>query len=242
MILRFLRRFRKPPPAHVRTACISGQRAVSSEHSQFTIHNSQFTISSMFVPSRCELEQVGQSGTKIGVFRGSGYNLCHFYQRSGCKTYVYTVSTSISYVSTGNFRCRVSGTPKDPLHPPDPRSKWRDPLRTRIMQIRRMALNCHGFQAVDQGRKPKSRRRLAADERLLSHAPHAPGDEFSRRAAETPRHKLSWVSVRYVYSPRTKVLWQNILTFFRYAEPSESDARPDAARNRRTAPMLQMQF
>ena len=47
------------------------------------------------------------------------------------------------------------------------------------------------------------RRRLAADKRLLSHAPHAPEDEFSRRDAGTPRRKLSWVSVRHVSSPRT---------------------------------------
>ena len=70
--------------------------------SGFTIHNSPFTI------SRCLSRpaangQVEQSGTKIGVFRGGGHNLCHFCQRSGCKTYVSTTLTSISRVSRGAF-------------------------------------------------------------------------------------------------------------------------------------------
>jgi len=36
----------------------------------------------MFVPSRRELGQMGQSGTKIGVPATCGYNYCHFCQRS----------------------------------------------------------------------------------------------------------------------------------------------------------------
>ena len=47
--------------------------------------------------------QVGQSGTRIGVLATCGYNYCHFCQRSGCKTYVYISSMSVSYVSRAIF-------------------------------------------------------------------------------------------------------------------------------------------
>ena len=50
--------------------------------------------------------QVGQSGTRIGVPAACGYNFCHYCQRSGCTTSVYTVTMIISRVSTGDFRCR----------------------------------------------------------------------------------------------------------------------------------------
>ena len=49
--------------------------------------------------------QVGQSGTRIGVPAACGYNFCHYCQRSGCTTSVYTVTMIISRVSTGDFRC-----------------------------------------------------------------------------------------------------------------------------------------
>ena len=64
------------------------------------MNNSQFPD---VCPVPPRMGKVGQSGTKIGVLATCGYNFCHYCQRSGCKTYVYTISTSISYVSRGIF-------------------------------------------------------------------------------------------------------------------------------------------
>ena len=80
-------------------------RALLSVSCEWVIHHSPFTTHNF--PDVCSVprvaEQAEQNGTKIGVFRGSGHNFCHYCQRSGGKTYVYTVSTSISRVSRGAF-------------------------------------------------------------------------------------------------------------------------------------------
>lgn len=69
-------------------------------HSPFAIHNEQLTIS-RFLSHPAASGPVGQSGTRIGVPAACSYNFCHFRQRSWCKTHVYTLSTSISWVSSG---------------------------------------------------------------------------------------------------------------------------------------------
>ena len=137
--------------------------------------------------------QVGQSGTRIGVLAPCGYNFCHFCQRSGVKR-LFTPSLRVYHTCQALFLRASSNCPAGGLPHCSAVGVRGSEIPTCCKKRNR---------ARPSLANSDSRRRLAADKRLLSHAPHAPEDEFSRRDAGTPRRKLSWVSVRHVSSPRT---------------------------------------